>query len=123
MDTGPFMSYTIGKLGSPDAGKPYGTKDGLVLKGISVKLGKDASVVFDTDLMRYAAGWTGGFLDFADANAGQDKGNNPPEAVSICASATRPSPASALTARSKTTARALTRYAVSCSGLNTLANY
>ncbi len=81
MDTGPFMSYTIGKIGSPDMGKPYGTKDGLVLKGISVKLGKGAAAVFDTDLMRYAAFWTGGFIDFSDANAGQEKGNNPPNAV------------------------------------------
>ncbi len=81
MDTGPFMSCTIGKFVGPDAGKEFGTIDGVVLKGISVKLGKTAAVVFDTDLMRYAAGWTGGFLDFSDSNPGQEKGNFPASAV------------------------------------------
>ncbi len=81
MDTGPLMSSTIGKFIGPDTGKEFGTIDGVVLKGISVKLGKNAAVVFDTDLMRYAAGWTGGFLDFSDSNPGQDKGNQPSAAV------------------------------------------
>ena len=79
MDTGPFMSSTIGRFVGSDAYK--GVADGVVLKGISVKLGKDAAVVFDTDLMRYAAGWTGGFLDFSDSNPGQDKGNEPSAAI------------------------------------------
>jgi glucose/arabinose dehydrogenase len=48
--------------------------------------------VFDTDLMRYAAGWTGGFLDFSDANAGQEKGNNPPMAAGKQRFATKEAP-------------------------------
>ena len=90
MDTGPFMSYTIGKFAGSDAYK--GVPDGVVLKGISVKLGDNASVVFDTDLMRYAAGWTGGFLDFSDSNAGQEKGNVPAMAVGQQRFATKAAP-------------------------------
>ncbi|HZZ41498.1 MAG TPA: DUF6797 domain-containing protein [Tepidisphaeraceae bacterium] len=54
MDYGPFLSATI------EAGK-----DNTVLKGIVLKLwdkGEAGNVVFDTDLMRYGAGWTGGWL-------------------------------------------------------------
>ena len=36
----------------------------MTYKGVTVKLGdqEDAAVCFDTDLLRYSAGWTGGFL-------------------------------------------------------------
>ena len=90
MDTGPFMSSTIGRFVGSDAYK--GVPDGVVLKGISVKLGKDAAVVFDTDLMRYAAGWTGGFLDFSDSNPGQEKGNEPSAAFGTQKFATKATP-------------------------------
>ncbi|MDQ3440617.1 MAG: PA14 domain-containing protein, partial [Planctomycetota bacterium] len=56
MDYGPFLSHTIG------AGE-----GNTALKGIAVKLGKeegDASVLFDTELLRYAGGWTGGFVNY-----------------------------------------------------------
>lgn len=36
--------------------------DGITLKGLTIKLDHDASVCFDTDLCRYAAGWTDGWL-------------------------------------------------------------
>jgi len=49
MDTGPFFSSGI-------AGKNQ------TLKGLSIKLGTNASVCFDTELMRMSFGWTGGFL-------------------------------------------------------------
>jgi hypothetical protein len=61
MDYGPFLAHTIG------AG------DGnTALKGIAVKLGPaaggkeedEATVLFDTELLRYAGGWTGGFLNY-----------------------------------------------------------
>src|SRR5438046_813045 len=81
MVLGPFMSYTLGRVGSPDQGKPYGTKDGVVLKGISIKLGKSAAVCFDTDLLRYGVGWTGGFLDFSNSNVGQERGGEPVSAI------------------------------------------
>src|SRR6187455_724784 len=49
MDTGPFFSSGI-------AGKHQ------TLKGLAIKLGTNASVCFDTELMRMSFGWTGGFL-------------------------------------------------------------
>jgi fibro-slime domain-containing protein len=54
MDCGPFLSATVG------AAKPTGN---VANKGIAIKLGEgDAGMLFDTDLVRMAAGWTGGFL-------------------------------------------------------------
>jgi hypothetical protein len=56
MDYGPFLSHTI------SAGE-----GNTALKGIAVKLGKDdneATALFDTELLRYAGGWTGGFLNY-----------------------------------------------------------
>jgi hypothetical protein len=56
--------------------KPALTKDGKqiinaivapadnAMKGIAIKLGNDASVCFDTDLLRVSAGWTGGYMNF-----------------------------------------------------------
>ncbi len=55
MDIGPFQAYGLeaqlnGKLWRP------------ALKGLNIKLGPNASVCFDTERLRMAAGWTGGFL-------------------------------------------------------------
>ena len=51
MDTGPFLGGAIN------------TGRGRAAKGIAVKLaGGKAGVVFDTETLRYTAGWTGGFL-------------------------------------------------------------
>ncbi len=53
MDHGPFVSWTIrGEGGS------------VTYKGIAIKTATDepAAVCFDTDLLRFSAGWTGGFL-------------------------------------------------------------
>ncbi|MBL67886.1 MAG: hypothetical protein CMO74_05465 [Verrucomicrobiales bacterium] len=55
MDIGPFQAYGLetrvgGKLWRP------------ALKGLNIKLGGRASVCFDTERMRMAVGWTGGFL-------------------------------------------------------------
>ncbi|HZO85284.1 MAG TPA: hypothetical protein VFC26_08735, partial [Verrucomicrobiae bacterium] len=57
MDYGPFLGYTINCKTSSNAA------DNLVLKSIAIKVGasNEATVCFDTELMRYAAGWTGGF--------------------------------------------------------------
>ena len=49
----------------------------LAVKGITVRLGHDACILFDTDLMRVAAGWTGGFLDLSKTNLGGLKGDFP----------------------------------------------
>ncbi len=61
LDYGPFLSASI--LAPAPAGN-------MTYKGVAVKLGKvkvdgeeqDASVCFDTQLMRMSAGWVGGFL-------------------------------------------------------------
>ncbi len=54
MDTGPFFSGTLGHPG------------GHTLKGIAIKLGEQgqASICYDTELLRVSCGWTGGFLKF-----------------------------------------------------------
>lgn len=56
MDYGPFLSGTLGAGDGNEA-----------LKGIAIKLGKDdadATVLFDTEMLRFAGGWTGGFLSY-----------------------------------------------------------
>jgi glucose/arabinose dehydrogenase len=86
MQWGPFFSYSIGRVQAMDGtvtGKEYGNKECVVLKGIVVPLtpARDVNVVFDTDLLRYAVGWSGGFLDLSRSNAGQYKGDEPPSAL------------------------------------------
>lgn len=60
MDTGPFFSGTFGHPGGP------------TLKGLAIKLGDkaQASVCYDTELLRMSCGWTGGFLKFNPARFG-----------------------------------------------------
>ena len=57
MDYGPFLSGTF------DVAQPAGN---TALKGIIVSFDKDqtTNVLFDTETLRYAAGWTGDFIDF-----------------------------------------------------------
>lgn len=55
MDHGPFVTATI-------AADPYSTKSIIAYKGIAIKVSPDAVMVFDTDLLRMASAWTGGFL-------------------------------------------------------------
>lgn len=60
METGPFFSGTFGHPGGP------------TLKGLAIKLGDNAqaSVCYDTELLRLSCGWTGGFLKFNPARFG-----------------------------------------------------
>ncbi|HKQ37224.1 MAG TPA: DUF6797 domain-containing protein, partial [Verrucomicrobiae bacterium] len=71
MDYGPFLCYTINCKTSSNA------PDNLVLKGIAIKVGSsnEATVCFDTELMRYAAGWTGGFLNLSNTHLNTYKGS------------------------------------------------
>lgn len=58
MDYGPFLSTAVAA-----------NADNLTYKGIVIPLTPDrtgGAVVFDTDLLRYSAGWIGGLIDFAD---------------------------------------------------------
>ena len=65
MEHGLFVSSTI-------ATDPLSTRSIFVYKGVAVKVGKDkdAVFVFDTDLIRPARAWTGGFLKWYPARDG-----------------------------------------------------
>ncbi len=58
MDYGPFLSSSVTM---PDATNGEDIA-GITLKGITIKLAAHASVCFDTDLLRYAGGWTDGWI-------------------------------------------------------------
>ena len=64
MDLGPFFSYGLEIQKS-------GKTQQVALKGISIKLdGTNAGVCFDTERMRLAAGWSGGFITLPTAREG-----------------------------------------------------
>jgi glucose/arabinose dehydrogenase len=50
----------------------------LVHKSLNIKVGNGATVSFDTDTLRCAAGWTGEFLDLAKTHLTTPKGDGPP---------------------------------------------
>jgi hypothetical protein len=72
MDYGPFIMHTIG------APVPAGN---VAVKGIAIKLGKPggprAAILFDTELCRVAAGWSGGFLHLTGVAFDTQHGVNP----------------------------------------------
>lgn len=78
MDYGPFLSYSIlrpraaGATTQPTAGERHTARtDGgelLAVRGISIKVGNNSTVCFDTDLMSLAGGWSGGFVDVSRTN-------------------------------------------------------
>jgi hypothetical protein len=72
MDYGSMLTYTVGVPSAP--GK---TNANLALKGLCVRLGGSnaAAICFDTDLLRYYAGWTGGFLDLSKTHLTSSKGS------------------------------------------------
>lgn len=72
MEHGPFVSSTI-------ATDPLSTRSIFVYKGVAVKVGKnkDAVFVFDTDLLRPARAWTGGFLKWYPARDGLQEWPSP----------------------------------------------
>ncbi len=63
MDHGPFVSSTV----TLDPLSPQGI---IVQKGIAVRTGPDATMVFDTDLLRVVGAWTGGTLHWRPARDG-----------------------------------------------------
>jgi glucose/arabinose dehydrogenase len=86
MDYGPFLSYSVLRPKAavamkPAAGHPVPQKtdtgEVLAVKGISIKVGNNASVCFDTDLMSLAGGWVGGFLDVTKTNLNSERGDMP----------------------------------------------
>ena len=84
MDYGPFLSSSLDR--DPAVSKKHGSQsteqephpNNLVTKSVNVKLldGK-AAVAFDTDLLRYGAAWTGGFLDLDKTHLTSEKGEIP----------------------------------------------
>jgi hypothetical protein len=68
MDYGPFLFYTV-----------VVSKDNVANKGLVVRLSDDVCMLYDSELLRVAGAWTGGFLDLTKTNIGQLKGDeNPP---------------------------------------------
>jgi glucose/arabinose dehydrogenase len=70
-----------------------GTRKQVVAKAIAIRLGPQASLCFDLETLRVAAGWTGGFADFTTttlARVVQGVGAAP--IVGTVAFATRPGP-------------------------------
>jgi hypothetical protein len=68
MDYGPFFSSTVSRT------KSEKDADILAFKGLTIKVGKDAAVCYDTDLLRMAGAWTGGFLDLSFTHMATSKG-------------------------------------------------
>lgn len=55
-------------------------KKNIAYKGIAIKVGKaadNATVLFDTEMMRYVAGWTGGFLNGEGVSFNGSHGTSP----------------------------------------------
>jgi len=71
MDYGPFLDYTVQLTNE------------AVSKGVTVKLAAGThagAILFDTETLRYAAGWTGGWLDLSKTHLTTYKGEWPPRA-------------------------------------------
>jgi hypothetical protein len=68
MNYGPFLSSTVSRT------KSEKDADILAFKAITIKVGKDAAICYDTDLLRMAGAWTGGFLDLSFTHMATSKG-------------------------------------------------
>lgn len=86
---GPILSCSLeaakGETGfsAPKAGAGGNANPSVAMKAVVVKLGEhdEGYVAFDTDLLRMAAGWTGGFLNLKETNIGNYKGDKTGAAV------------------------------------------
>src|SRR4051794_1890213 len=70
MDYGPYLASSLRALIGPG-----GKTTVAAYKGLSIKLGHDAYICFDTELMRYAVGWTGQWLDLKKTHMTISKGD------------------------------------------------
>jgi hypothetical protein len=68
MEYGPFLTAT---LTAPQPAKNTANK------AIAMKLGKEAAIAFDLDLLRYSAGWTGEFLNLRGTPYDGSHGGHP----------------------------------------------
>ena len=87
MDYGPFLTTSldrdraVSEKHSDESTEQAGNPNALAAKSINVRLGDErhpAAIAFDTDLLRYAAGWTGGFLNLDKTHLATMKGSVPP---------------------------------------------
>ena len=64
MNHGPFVSWTI-----------RGEGESVTYKGIAIKVGdkSEGAICFDTDLLRYSAAWSGGFLRWYPGRDGLER--------------------------------------------------
>src|SRR6185503_6906596 len=72
MDYGSVLTYTVGL---PEIGAAGNTN--LALKGLCIRVGDagGATLCFDTDLLRYYAGWSRGWLDISKTHLTSSKGS------------------------------------------------
>lgn len=85
MDYGSFLDYTVQLAGTNEC----------VSKGITVQLHagtNTGAVLFDTETLSYAAGWTGGWLDLSKTHLATYKGELPPRVRGKIAFTTKPGP-------------------------------
>lgn len=68
MDYGPFYSSTLSRS------KSEKDADILAFKAVSVRVAKEAIISYDTDLLRMAAAWTGGYMDYSFTHMTTSKG-------------------------------------------------
>lgn len=87
MDYGPFLTGSldrdraISEKHSGESTEQTGKNaNALAAKAVIVRLGTEsdpAAIAFDTDLLRYAAGWTGGFVQLGKTHLATMKGSVP----------------------------------------------
>jgi len=79
MQYGPVLSYSVDAPPATPGAKEAagGLPKHVASKGLIIKLGEkdEGYVCFDTDTLRMAAGWTGGFLKLSKTNIGTYKGD------------------------------------------------
>jgi glucose/arabinose dehydrogenase len=78
MDYGPYLASSLISPAQSKSAAVAAMGPALAYKGLTIKVGNGACVCFDTDTLRYAAGWTGGFLNLAKTHMTTPKGDGPP---------------------------------------------
>jgi glucose/arabinose dehydrogenase len=86
MDYGPFLTGSldrdraVSEKHSNESTEQAGNPNALAAKAVIVRVGDkpdDACIAFDTDLLRVAAGWTGGFVNLDKTHLASMKGSVP----------------------------------------------
>ncbi|HLS27708.1 MAG TPA: DUF6797 domain-containing protein, partial [Opitutales bacterium] len=88
---GSYQAMDYGSVIAETISAPW-PEDNLTLKGLSIRLDHDASMVFDTGLMRWSSGNLGGWIDLSRASHMSFKGSHPPEVEGESIFGTAPAP-------------------------------